>query len=66
MWVWSDELASRFPEIRSDGSAPFPLLAVQVGAETDLEAVARAVIREYQPGDDRATSGCERPASAAR
>jgi hypothetical protein len=66
MWVWSDDLVSRFPEIRSGGSTPVPLLAVEVGADTDLEAVARAVIGEYQPGDDRATSERERPAPAAR
>lgn len=53
MWVWSDDLASQFPEIRRDAGANLPLLAVAVGTEADLESVAREVIREYQAMGDR-------------
>jgi hypothetical protein len=55
MWVWSDDLASQFPEIRRDAGAKLPLLAIAVGPEADLESVARDMIREYQATGDRPT-----------
>ena len=44
MWVWSDELADRFPAMRPRGQENLPLIAFAVEQEADLEALARAVL----------------------
>ena len=61
MWVWSDELADRFPAIRSQQEAAFPLVAYAVDQEADLEVVAhevlgslRAPVNAQQPEPDEA------------
>ena len=44
MWVWSDELAERFPAIRSHAEADVPLVAYSVEQETNLEDFARDIL----------------------
>jgi hypothetical protein len=44
MWVWSDELADRFPAMRPRRQRSLPLIAYAVEQESDLEALARAVL----------------------
>jgi hypothetical protein len=46
MWVWSDELADRFPAMRPRRQENLPLIAFAVEQEADLEALARAVLPE--------------------
>lgn len=66
MWVWSDDLASQFPQIRRDSGAKLPLLAIAVGTEADLESVAREVIGEYQATGDRPPVDGDRSAATPR
>jgi len=44
MWVWSDELAERFPAIRSREVTNVPLIAYSVEQETNLEDFAREIL----------------------
>lgn len=44
MWVWSDELADRFPAIHPGKRTGLPLIAYSVEREIDLEAFAREVL----------------------
>ena len=44
MWVWSDELASRFPADQACEQDGSPLVAYAVEQATDLEALAREVL----------------------
>ena len=52
MWVWSDELADRFPAIQGRENVGVPLIAYAVEQEVDLEALAREIVRSLrEPGD---------------
>jgi hypothetical protein len=44
MWVWSDELADRFPALQSQPGTGFPLVAYAVEHEADLEVFAREIL----------------------
>ena len=44
MWVWSDELADRFPAIRTQQETAIPLVAYAVNQDADLEDFAREVL----------------------
>ena len=44
MWVWSDELANRFPAIRSQEEMGMPLVAYAVEQEANLEEFAREIL----------------------
>lgn len=44
MWVWSDELANRFPAMSRKPEAAVPLIAYAVDQETDLEDFAREIL----------------------
>lgn len=44
MWVWSDELADRFPAFRPRRKANLPLIAYAIEQDADIEAFARAVL----------------------
>ena len=44
MWVWSDELAERFPAIRSREETDVPLVAYSVEQETNLEDFTRDIL----------------------
>ena len=44
MWVWSDELADRFPAIRPQQEMTIPLVAYAVEHGADLEDFAREVL----------------------
>ena len=44
MWVWSDELADRFPAIGIQLETAIPLVAYAVDRDTDLEDFAREVL----------------------
>jgi len=44
MWVWSDELAERFPAIRSHAETDAPLVAYSVEQEMNLEDFARDIL----------------------
>lgn len=44
MWVWSDELAERFPAIRSHAETDVPLVAYSVEQEMNLEDFARDIL----------------------
>ena len=54
MWVWSDELADRFPAIREREDANVPLMAYAVEQEVDLEAFAREIVRSQRKMRDAA------------
>lgn len=67
VWVWSDELAARFPAIRPlVGRRDVPLIAYAVEGESDLETLAREVLAaptRSQTGEDqgrRVTVAAER------
>jgi hypothetical protein len=52
MWVWSDELANRFPAIQGREGVGVPLIAYAVEQEVDLEALAREIVRSLgEPSD---------------
>jgi hypothetical protein len=58
MWVWSDELAARFPAIRSDKQSTLPLIAYAVERGADLEALAREVlVGSHRPPESRLRHG---------
>lgn len=44
MWVWSDELAERFPAMRAPETVSLPLVAYAIEGEMDLEMLARDVL----------------------
>lgn len=44
MWVWSDELADRFPAIRGQQGIAIPLVAYAVEHEADLEVFADEIL----------------------
>ena len=44
MWVWSDDLAERFPAFRTLEEVNAPLIAYAVEGEDDLEPLAREVL----------------------
>ena len=48
MWVWSDELADRFPTIQGREDVGVPLIAYAVEQEVDLEAFAREIVRSQR------------------
>ena len=52
MWVWSDELAARFPAIQSREAAGIPLIAYAVEQEVDLETLAREIVRSHRETSD--------------
>jgi hypothetical protein len=52
MWVWSDELATRFPADGFSEQDASPLVAYAVEQEADLEALAREVLRASQRLED--------------
>ena len=57
MWVWSDELADRFPSMGTQGSANLPLIAYAIGGDTDLEILARDVLAApLRERNDRSSS----------
>ena len=56
MWVWSDELANRFPVDHAREQDGSPLVAYAVEQETDLQALAREVL-----GASRWLKNSERP-----
>ena len=58
MWVWSDELADRFPADQPREQDGVRLVAYAVGQETDLEALAREVL-----DGSRWLKNCELPES---
>lgn len=66
MWVWSDDLAREFPEIRRDAGVKLPLLAIAVGTEADLESIARDVILEYHASGNQEPGDGHRTAATAR
>ena len=52
MWVWSDELADRFPTIQGREDVGVPLIAYAVEQEVDLEVFAREIVRSQpEPSD---------------
>ena len=54
MWVWSDELADRFPAIQGREDTNVPLMAYAVEREVDLEAFAREIVRSQRKMSDAA------------
>lgn len=66
VWVWSDELAERFPAFRPLEGRTVPLIAYAVEGEVDLETLAREVLAapaRSRTGDGRSrgfTVGAER------
>ena len=52
MWVWSDELADRFPAIQDREDVGVPLIAYAVEQEVDLEAFAREIVRSLREPSD--------------
>jgi len=52
MWVWSDELADRFPAIQGRETLGIPLMAYAVEQEADLEAFAREIVRSQREPSD--------------
>ena len=44
VWVWSDELADRFPAMQTQENAAVPLIAYAVEGESDMERLARDVL----------------------
>ena len=63
MWVWSDELADRFPAIRPTEGLKVPLIAYAVDGEADLETLAREVLAA--PNRSRTGEGPSRRSTAA-
>jgi len=61
MWVWSDELADRFPAIRPRRQTNLPLIAYAVEQEADLEALARAVLLGSLRRQDPHVHHCDVP-----
>ena len=55
MWVWSDELADRFPAMGPQRGANLPLIAYAIEGETDLEMLASDVLTA--PLRERTNSG---------
>jgi hypothetical protein len=66
MWVWSDELADRFPAIQGPEDVGVPLMAYAVEQEVDLEALAREIVRSQREPSDAVQPEHGRPSNHRR
>ena len=66
MWVWSDELADRFPAFRPRRQTNLPLIAYAVEQDSDLEVLARTVLLGSPRREDPDVRHCDVPSAAER
>ena len=66
MWVWSDELAERFPAIRSREETNVPLVAYSVEQETNLEDFARDILGSSPGLGDSSLREASSPSASGR
>jgi len=66
MWVWSDELAERFPEIRSNEGRNVPLVAYSFEHGANLEEFARNILGPAPKLRDSLGSEANSPSTSAR